>query len=254
MTVIVVMQARTGSTRLPGKVLAPIAGRSMLALQLGRLAPLPWPLVVATTTHGRDDPVAAAAVDLGLPVVRGEEDDVLSRYALALRTFPADVVVRVTADCPLIDPTIVEAVVEARRRSGAAYASNTLVRTFPDGLDVEAMTAEALTGAHQRAGEPAEREHVTPAIWRHPRENRIVQVITDPPHGLERWTVDTADDLERARTLCGLVTDPLAAPWTEVLARAGAVRGPATDVVTGVDPDELTLTRLPIPVTPGGHP
>jgi spore coat polysaccharide biosynthesis protein SpsF len=254
MTTMVVMQARTGSSRLPGKVLAPVAGRSMLALQLERLASLPWPLVVATTVEGCDDEVARVADEHGHPVIRGDEHDVLGRFALAVQTHPADVVVRVTADCPLIDPGLVEAVVAARHRAGADYASNTLVRTFPDGLDAEAVTAEALLEAHGRATAPAEREHVTPAIWSHPDRYRIVQLVTDPPHALERWTVDTAEDLERVRALCGLVPDPRTATWTEFLTEAGPIRPQTAEVVSGVDPGQLTLTPLPRPVTTGGTP
>jgi len=89
--------------------------------------------------------------------------------------------------------------------------------------------------------------------WRRPRDHRILQVVTDPPLGLERWTVDTADDLERVRVLCSLVADPVSASWTDVLDRAGTSEGNAIDVVPGVDPDELTLTALPRPVTTGDN-
>ncbi|MCB0964211.1 MAG: NTP transferase domain-containing protein, partial [Acidimicrobiales bacterium] len=124
---LVVVQARAGSTRLPGKVLAPIGDRPMLGLMLARLAPLAdrAHLVVATTVHDRDDPVAAVAAEAGWAVVRGDEDDVLGRFLEALGRHRADDVVRLTADCPLIDPAVVAAALDLHRRTGADYTSNT---------------------------------------------------------------------------------------------------------------------------------
>ena len=218
---VVVVQARAGSTRLPGKVLLDVGGRSMLDLMLRRLAPLAdagLPIVVATSALDRDDPVAEAAAAAGAAVVRGDEADVLGRFLLALDRFPADAVVRLTADCPLIDPAIVAATLDLHRRSGAAYTSNTLVRTFPDGLDVEVAVPTALREAAAAPdADGAEREHVTPYLYRRPATHLLAQHCGAEPLGHERWTVDTAEDLDVVRRAVAACSDPLTAPWGELL-------------------------------------
>ena len=214
---ICVVQARMGSTRLPGKVLADLDGRPLLAFLLARLAPLKVDhVVVATSTSGADDTVAEVAEDAGAAVVRGPEDDVLARFALVLERHPADAVIRLTADCPLTDPALVQHVADAWHDAGADYASNTLVRTFPDGLDVEVVAADALRAAATEATDPFEREHVTPFVYRRPDRFRLADVRhpTDLSH--LRWTVDTADDLDRVRRLVAATGDP-AAPWEAFL-------------------------------------
>lgn len=225
---LVVVQARAGSTRLPGKVLAEVAGRPMLALMLARLAPLrpQATVVVATSREGRDDPVAELAAACDVAVVRGDEADVLGRFAQALAAHPADLVVRLTADCPLIDPTVVADVVARHRRDGAAYTSNTLVRTFPDGLDVEVLDADVLLAAHREATAAAEREHVTPFVYRRPRRFGLAQHVGPQRLGDERWTVDRAEDLEVIREAVGRLADPESASWTEVLAALGRRAAP----------------------------
>ena len=200
MTVTAVVQARMGSTRLPGKVLADLGGRPQLAVLLERLAGAAVDeVVVATSDRPGDDPVAALARTLGRPVFRGSEADVLGRFAGAAAAYGADDVVRITADCPFTDPEIVDAVVARHRATGADYTSNTLLRTFPDGLDVEVLRAEALHAAAARATAPAEREHVTPHLYRHPEDFRLAALLGDDRVGTARWTVDTADDLARVR-------------------------------------------------------
>jgi spore coat polysaccharide biosynthesis protein SpsF len=222
MTTLAVVQARAGSTRLPGKVLMSVAGRPMLAFMLERLAGTHVDrLVVATSTDRRDDAVAEVAAAAGVAVVRGSESDVLARFAMALDTHPADVVVRLTADCPLIDPALVDEVVAARAAAGADYASNTIVRTYPDGLDVEVLTAGALSTAAAEATDPAEREHVTPFVYRRPERFRLVSVVGPEALGHERWTVDTADDLERVRAIVAQLDDPIGAGWRDILSVAG---------------------------------
>ncbi len=148
-----IIQARSGSTRLPGKVLAEVAGRPMLGFMLDRLRDRleGAQLVVATSDLDRDDAVADVADDAGVAVVRGPEADVLERFRLALEAHPAEAVVRLTADCPLIDPALVTRVIELRAETGADYACNVLPRTFPRGLDVEVLTAEALAAAAAEA-------------------------------------------------------------------------------------------------------
>ncbi|HEX7132747.1 MAG TPA: NTP transferase domain-containing protein [Iamia sp.] len=233
---VVVVQARAGSTRLPRKVLADLGGRPMLALMLARLGPLAADgatVVVATTTAGRDDAVAGVAEGCGVKVVRGDEADVLGRFAAVLAAHPADDVVRLTADCPLIDPVLVQEVVADHRRTGADYTSNTLVRTYPDGLDVEVLRADVLRRAVDDATGADEREHVTPHVYRRPRTFTLAQVTGDAPLGDERWTVDDADDLDLVREAVAALPDPVTAPWPDVLAALGSrpVRQPG-DVVS----------------------
>jgi spore coat polysaccharide biosynthesis protein SpsF len=223
-----VVQARTGSTRLPGKVLADVGGRPMLGLMLDRLARLDVDaLVVATSDLDQDDPVAQLAADRHVAVVRGPEQDVLGRFARALEQHPADLVVRLTADCPFADPDVITAAIALARRSGADYTSNSLVRTFPDGLDTEAVTATALTEAHAEAVDSREREHVTPFVYRRTSRYRLAALRNDELLGNERWTVDTAADLERIRAMAAAVSDPVAAGWRQILTVAGRHGDPA---------------------------
>jgi spore coat polysaccharide biosynthesis protein SpsF len=216
---LVVVQARMGSTRLPGKVLADLAGRPLLAFLLERLAALPWKRVVATSELDRDDAVAAAAAEAGVAVVRGPEEDVLTRFAMAIDAYEPDLVVRLTADCPLSDPALVRAAVEQQRTAGADYVSNTVVRTFPDGLDVEVVRASVLRQAALEATDGFEREHVTPFVYRHPERFSHEVLRNDVDLSAERWTVDTAEDLEFVRS----VVDRLGSSsfgWRDVLAIA----------------------------------
>jgi spore coat polysaccharide biosynthesis protein SpsF len=202
--VVVIVQARMGSTRLPGKVLMDLCGRPMLERQIERLrrATTPDAIVIATTTGRGDAPIVALATALGVPVYRGPEDDVLARYAGAAEAHRADVVVRVTADCPLIDPVVLDRCV--RRLLDAPeldYVSNALPRTYPRGLDVEALTRAALDAAHREASEGADREHVTRYVWRRPQRFRIAGVTDDADHSHLRWTVDAPEDLEVVRAV-----------------------------------------------------
>lgn len=222
-----VVQARMGSTRLPGKVLADLGGRPVLELMLDRLARAHVDhLVVATSDLPGDDPVADLATRVGVPVVRGSEADVLGRFLVALDRFPADDVVRLTADCPLIDPLVVDAAVGLHRRTGADYTSNSLERTFPDGLDVEVVRAAALRAAAAEATARDEREHVTPFLHRHPERFRLASLETDEWLGHERWTLDTPADLARLREIVAALRDPVQAGWHDVLAVAGVLDGP----------------------------
>jgi len=216
-----VVQARTGSTRLPGKVLQDLGGRPLLRFMLDRLADLHVDeLVVATSTLDRDDAVVDIASDAGRQVVRGSETDVLDRFASALATHPADHVIRLTADCPLADPVLVEAVLARHLDRGADYTSNVFPRTFPRGLDCEVMTAGALRSAHAEATDPAEREHVTPFFYRRPERFALANMRNDAPLGREGWTVDTADDLEFVRGLVARMDDD-AFSWRAAWAAVG---------------------------------
>ncbi|HEX9780163.1 MAG TPA: glycosyltransferase family protein [bacterium] len=207
MRVVAVIQARMGSARLPGKVLKDLAGEPMLARVVARTARAARVdgVCVATTLAPQDDPVAALCASRGWTCVRGSEADVLDRYYQAALALRASAVVRVTADCPMIDPGVIDLVVREFRRSGAAdYASNILPpRTFPRGLDTEVIAAGALRRAWEEDRDPAWREHVTPYIWRHPERFTLVPVRLGDDHSGHRWTVDTADDLELLRRIYG---------------------------------------------------
>lgn len=240
---LVVVQARMGSSRLPGKVLMDVGGRPMLGLMLDRLGPLRGhglKVVLATSELGRDDPIEELARLRHIPVVRGSEGDVLSRFVTALQRHPADHVIRLTADCPLIDPDVVLEALAAHRAEQRDYTSNTLVRTFPDGLDVEVVGAQAIVDAHREATDPAEREHVTPFVYRRPRRYRLAQVTSPQPLGRERWTVDRAEDLDVIRRAVDAVDDPVHAAWPELLAALGRRVRPATATLRADPADPTT--------------
>jgi spore coat polysaccharide biosynthesis protein SpsF len=221
MKTLCVLQARMGSSRLPGKVVAELGGRPALAFMLDRLARLAVDqLVVATSTAAADARVEEVAKEKGVTVVRGPEDDVLARFIVALDAYPAMQVVRLTGDCPLMDPALVATALEVHAREGADYTSNTVVRTFPDGLDVEVVTAAALREAYEEAVDPAEREHVTPFVYRRPDRYRLAGFESGDDLGAERWTLDTAADLERIRDIVDQLDDPVGAGWREMLAVA----------------------------------
>ncbi|TYP89852.1 cytidylyltransferase domain-containing protein [Blastococcus xanthinilyticus] len=220
MRVVAVVQARMGSTRLPGKVLRPLAGRPVLSwvVRAARASAGVDDVVVATTVLPEDDVVAEAARAAGARVVRGDADDVLSRYLGALDEHPADAVVRLTADCPLLDPALVAMVVSAWRAApdGVDYLATTLHRTLPRGLDVELITA----GALRRAGQEAtghDRAHVTSHVWSRPEAFALAGLVVAPAAADLRITLDTAED---AALLDALVaeTGDRAPGWRELVA------------------------------------
>ena len=227
---LVVVAARTGSTRLPGKVLADLAGMPMLELQLRRLLPLTTRtdarIVVATTDLAADDPVAALADELGVAVVRGAADDVLGRFSIALVRHPSDLVVRLGADSPLTDPFVVGAAIDLHRAAEADYTSNTRPRSYPQGLDVEVLSARALRAAELEADDPVDRELVTPYVLRRPERFRLANLHAGHALAEERWTVATSTDLAHVREVLGQVPDPLTASWNRILAVAGRANKP----------------------------
>jgi spore coat polysaccharide biosynthesis protein SpsF len=158
-------------------------------------------VVIATTDCPQDDAVAAEAQRLDFPWVRGSEDDVLSRYHLAATKHSLDIVCRITADCPFIDPEVVDAAFWLLFEGRHDYASNTLRRSFPRGLDAEVFRFEALDRAHQEATDLAEREHVTPHIYRNPTTFSLGSLEHEEDLSANRWTVDQAEDLLLAREI-----------------------------------------------------
>jgi spore coat polysaccharide biosynthesis protein SpsF (cytidylyltransferase family) len=215
---VAIIQARMGSTRLPGKPLADIGGASMLARVIRRVRRSRADVVVvATSVEAADTAIVAEAAVLGVAAFRGSEDDVLDRFHQAACGAGADVVIRVTADCPLVDPAIIDAVLDARERDGADYASNTLERTFPHGLDVEVATAHALAEAWTEARRPHERAHVFPFLYQQPDRYRLTTVRDVNDRSAMRWTVDTADDLTFMRTLYGRFDNDDAVDWRDAV-------------------------------------
>lgn len=201
----VVVQARMRSSRLPGKTLADIGGRPMLAHLVERARRIPGveAVIIATTDRPADEAIRRFAAAQGLPAFAGSEDDVLDRMYRAAVRHGARVVVRVTPDCPLLDPAVSGRVLARFLAAGGAldYASNTQPPTFPDGLDTEVIAVGALERAWREATRASEREHVTPYIWKQPDRFRLASVTHDPDLSALRWTVDEPADLEFARAV-----------------------------------------------------
>lgn len=194
--VLAILQARMSSTRLPGKVMRPLLGQPMLLRHLERLrrARHLGPILVATTTHDSDTPLAELCAAHGVPCHRGAMDDVLDRYWQAALPHAPQHIVRLTGDCPLADPEVIDRVVSAHLDGGFDYTSNTIPATWPDGLDVEVVRAASLEQAWREARLPSEREHVTPFVKKHPERFRLHNVTNDQDLSALRWTVDEPED------------------------------------------------------------
>jgi len=200
---VAIIQARINSERLPGKILADIEGQSMLERVIRRvqMAKKVDETVLATTGRPADDVTAEKGEELGVRVVRGSEDDVLDRYRQAAIAANADYVVRVSADSPFVDADIIDKTIDICMKAGSDYASNKLDPTFPLGLDVEVFSRAALERAWTEAKESFERSHVTYYMYSNPSKFSLAPVTTKPDRHTWRWTVDTPDDLEFARTV-----------------------------------------------------
>jgi spore coat polysaccharide biosynthesis protein SpsF len=194
------------STRLPGKVMAEVAGAPMILRQIERLRRSRRldGVLAATSTDPSDDGLAAMLALHDIPVHRGPLDDVLARFEGAMKAHPAEVVVRLTADCPLADPEVIDATVALLVDRGLDYAANTPAhRTYPKGLDVEVVRVERLLQAAREAKDPYEREHVTPYLYRHPEMFAQDFISQAADEGEVRWTVDRPDDLAFVREVYG---------------------------------------------------
>jgi spore coat polysaccharide biosynthesis protein SpsF len=204
---VAIIQARMGSSRLPGKVLREIEGQPMLyrVVVRARHAQTLGRVVVATTTAPGDDPVEAFCQSQGFPVFRGDPYDVLDRYYQAARTYGAETIVRLTADCPLLDPAEIDRTVRAFAEAGVDFAANRLPppmkRTTPIGMDTEVVTMAALTQAWQGATAKYAREHVMPYLYEEPGRFKTLLVDHEPDWGSLRLTVDTAEDLDLIRQI-----------------------------------------------------
>ncbi len=213
------IQARMSSSRFPGKVLETLDGLPLIVYMARRvaLARRLDGVTVVTSTDASDDPLVATLAAADVSVFRGDLHDVLSRYALAAKVFGADEVVRLTGDCPLIDPGVIDEVVDLRRTRLADYASNVDPPSFPDGLDVECFTATALRRAQAEACLPSEREHVT--LWMRSEGAGLrranLRAIADA--SALRLTVDYPDDLLAVRTLLTRLRGQGQFDWFDVL-------------------------------------
>lgn len=202
--VVAIVQARMGSTRLPGKVLLDIGGVPMINRVMARLvrAKRLEQIVVATTIRPRDDALVAHCLAHNWLVYRGDEDDVLDRYYQTAVSHQADIIVRITSDCPLIDPTVVDSLVSQflDQHPRVDYMCNfEPKRTYPRGLDAEIMTFKALERAWREDQNQAWREHVTPYIYRNPQLFSLKGYLNHRDYSDKRWTVDTPEDLAFVR-------------------------------------------------------
>jgi len=198
-----IIQARMGSTRLPGKVLLKVCGKTMLEHLLERLkcAQRLSATIVATSTASQDDAIEGELKRLNTPCFRGSEEDVLTRYAGAARQFPADAYVRITADCPLFDPQLLDRMIERFAEVACDYLSNILERTYPRGLDAEIFKSAVLEEANVGATRAHEREHVTPYIIEHTERFRLASFRGQEDFSHYRWTLDTPEDLQLIRAI-----------------------------------------------------
>jgi spore coat polysaccharide biosynthesis protein SpsF len=197
MRIVGIVQARMGSTRLPGKVLRPLAGRTVLGrvVRAAQESAVLDDLVIATTTEQVDDAVEAEARRLGVACHRGPVDDVLTRFLGALDEHPGDAVMRFTADCPLLDPDIVALAANVWRAvAGLDYLSTAISRCLPRGMDVEIVGADALRRVDAVATEH-HRTHVTSYVYGHPQHYRVLGLTLRPDLSDLRLTLDTVDDL-----------------------------------------------------------
>ena len=194
-----IIQARMGSTRLPGKVLREINGRPMLSYMLERVTAAHNidKVVLATSIDSSDDPIAELCRKNDILYYRGSVDDVLDRYYQAARRVKADIIVRLTGDCPLIDPRMIDCVIDIYKNGNYDYVANTTPPkwTVPRGMDVEVFSRRSLEEAFLEGSSSAEREHVTPYIYGLPWRYQLRQVRLAEDLSHHRWTVDTAEDL-----------------------------------------------------------
>ncbi len=192
MKTVAIIQARMGSTRLPGKVLKDLGGKTVLVHVIERVKSAGVDVVVATTDKPEDAAIEKEALKNGAKVFHGSEDDVLSRYYFAAKETEAELIIRITSDCPLYDGELLKDMLEYYK--GEDYLSNTIERRFPRGLDTEIFTFKALEKSHLNAKDKFQREHVTPYIYQNPELFKIRQYKRQPNLSTMRWTLDTEED------------------------------------------------------------
>lgn len=200
MKTVIITQARMTSTRLPGKILKVVQGKTLLEHQIERLQRVPCAnqILVATTANKTDNPVIELCERLQVPYYRGSEEDVLSRYYEAALQVQADIIVRVTSDCPVIDPEVVNHVIRyyLKYTPFYDYVSNVVERTYPRGMDTEVFSSKVLQEAYREATLPSDREHVTPFIFRQRSRYKQGNYTFYQNQSHHRWTVDVKEDLD----------------------------------------------------------
>ncbi|MFJ7970430.1 cytidylyltransferase domain-containing protein [Psychrobacillus sp. NPDC096389] len=200
MTVLAIIQARMGSTRLPGKILKQVNGKALLAYQLERVRQSKCidRIVIATTIHQQDEQIVKFCEQHGVNYYRGSENDVLARYYQAAEQFDGDIIVRLTSDCPIIDPVIIDETIIYYKEHASEfdYVSNTIERTYPRGLDTEVFSKKALKKSYEKAILEKDREHVTAYMYSNPQIFRIGNISNTQDLGSHRWTVDTMEDFQ----------------------------------------------------------
>lgn len=217
---VAIIQARMGSTRLPGKVLKDLGGETVLArvVRRTRRAILLDDVVVATSNLPEDNVIAEDCVRLGVHCFRGNHADVLDRYYEAAQFSRAEAVVRITADCPLVDPELADDTIHEFIKDQPDYASNSLVPGYPCGLSVEVFTLVALRHAWREAKQSYQRAHVTPYLYENPRLFRILSLTAEANYSRYRWTLDTDEDLATIRAVYQHFANRDTFSWREVLA------------------------------------
>lgn len=225
MIVVAIIQARMTSTRLPGKVMMDIGGQPLLQLMLSRVQKSKHidKIVVAVPDEPESQPMIDLCQSMGIAVSKGDELDVLSRFAVAAKENGADVVVRLCSDCPLIDPVLIDELIVAFKNQDCDYMNNIEKRSYPDGLDAEIFTIEALREANEKATHPKHREHVTTYI-----DGRIKDVVekgefrcdfinNNKNYGSLMWSVNEQKDLDHVRFLYDELNDKDNFGWLDVL-------------------------------------
>jgi spore coat polysaccharide biosynthesis protein SpsF len=213
MNIAVIIQARFGSTRLPGKIVKLISGKPLLWHVWNRLthSKMINDIIIATTTNSEDDQIESFCTENNIHFNRGSVEDVLSRYYETAIIFNVDIIIRITSDCPVIDPVILDDMINffivENSKYKLDYLSNTFERTFPRGLDVEIFSFESLQKSFTEAKEMYEREHVTPYIYKHPEIFTIKNFFNEKDYSFHRWTVDTIDDLELIKEIYNSLYD-----------------------------------------------
>jgi glutamate-1-semialdehyde 2,1-aminomutase len=216
--VIAIVQARVGSTRFPGKVLKEINGKALIEILFHRLSQSKKidKIILATSNNTENDSLAELIIKLGYDVFRGSENDVLDRYYNAAKQYQPKSVVRITGDCPIIDPNLVDEVISFYNQEKMDYASNTNPPTYPDGLDTEVFSFEALKVAHEQAKDSFDREHVTPFIKTNHQFNRM-NLANETDLSAYRWTVDDSEDFIVIKNILNYFAPNIEFSWKEVL-------------------------------------
>ena len=220
MKIVAIIQARMGSTRLPGKVLKDLGGETVLARVVARVRRSQeiGEVVIATTREPEDDAIVEECRRLSVRVFRGEGHDVLDRYYQTAKEEKAEAIVRITSDCPLIEPEITDATIRAFLDRRPDYASNVLERTYPRGLDTEIMTWNALSRSWREAQAPYQREHVTPYIYESAGKFTLVSFKGDIDYSSHRWTLDQPEDLAFLRAVYERMGNDRLFSWRDVMA------------------------------------